>query len=129
MLVPPRKGLAAVDSVIAGNYKRGALPPLWDGHASERIVDILRPPTTKIPCATPYPINASISIDLRSITASHSSSNVHANSFVAKQPINMSDGLSKSDNGSMYTVLIDTPENYEITMDWPLLCMDFCQSG
>ena len=34
--------LAAVDSVIAGNYKRGAIPPLWDGHASERIVDILR---------------------------------------------------------------------------------------
>ena len=34
--------LAAVDSVIRGDYKKGAIPPLWDGRAAERIVDILR---------------------------------------------------------------------------------------
>jgi UDP-N-acetylglucosamine 2-epimerase (non-hydrolysing) len=27
--------------VLAGNAKRGAIPPLWDGHASDRIADIL----------------------------------------------------------------------------------------
>jgi UDP-N-acetylglucosamine 2-epimerase (non-hydrolysing) len=27
--------------ILAGNSKRGAIPPLWDGHAGERIADIL----------------------------------------------------------------------------------------
>ncbi len=30
-----------VDDIIAGNYKKGAVPELWDGKATERIVDIL----------------------------------------------------------------------------------------
>lgn len=34
--------LECVDSILRGEYKRGARPPLWDGHAAERIVDILR---------------------------------------------------------------------------------------
>jgi UDP-N-acetylglucosamine 2-epimerase (non-hydrolysing) len=28
-----------VDSVLAGRGKRGAVPPLWDGHAARRIAD------------------------------------------------------------------------------------------
>lgn len=31
----------AIDAVLAGNGKRGAIPPLWDGHAAERIADDL----------------------------------------------------------------------------------------
>jgi UDP-N-acetylglucosamine 2-epimerase (non-hydrolysing) len=27
--------------IITGNAKRGAIPPLWDGHASERIADVI----------------------------------------------------------------------------------------
>jgi len=30
-----------VDRILAGRAKRGAIPPLWDGRASERIADIL----------------------------------------------------------------------------------------
>lgn len=30
-----------VERVLAGGAKRGGVPPLWDGHASERIADIL----------------------------------------------------------------------------------------
>jgi UDP-N-acetylglucosamine 2-epimerase (non-hydrolysing) len=30
-----------VQAVIEGRGKRGAVPPLWDGHAAERIVDAL----------------------------------------------------------------------------------------
>lgn len=30
-----------VDEIIAGNYKKGDIPELWDGKANERIVDIL----------------------------------------------------------------------------------------
>ena len=33
--------LAAVDSILRGTYKKGDIPPLWDGHAAERIVEIL----------------------------------------------------------------------------------------
>jgi UDP-N-acetylglucosamine 2-epimerase (non-hydrolysing) len=32
---------ASVRDVIAGRAKRGAIPPLWDGRASERIADEL----------------------------------------------------------------------------------------
>jgi UDP-N-acetylglucosamine 2-epimerase (non-hydrolysing) len=32
---------AEVQAVIEGRGKRGAVPPLWDGHAAERIVDVL----------------------------------------------------------------------------------------
>lgn len=31
----------ALDKLFAGEWKRGAIPPLWDGHAAERIVDVL----------------------------------------------------------------------------------------
>jgi len=27
--------------ILAGNAKRGTIPPLWDGRASERIADII----------------------------------------------------------------------------------------
>ena len=32
---------AEVDKILAGKYKQGRVPPLWDGHASERIADIV----------------------------------------------------------------------------------------
>ena len=31
----------AVDKLFAGEWKKGAIPELWDGHAAERIVEIL----------------------------------------------------------------------------------------
>ena len=31
----------ALDKLFAGQWKKGAIPPLWDGHAAERIVKIL----------------------------------------------------------------------------------------
>lgn len=31
----------ALDKLFAGQWKKGSIPPLWDGHAAERIVDIL----------------------------------------------------------------------------------------
>ncbi len=31
----------ALDVLFAGNWKKGAIPPLWDGHTAERIVEIL----------------------------------------------------------------------------------------
>ena len=37
----PARVLHAVDEVLAGKRKRGVVPPLWDGHASERIAGIL----------------------------------------------------------------------------------------
>ena len=30
-----------LDKLFAGQWKRGSVPPLWDGHAAERIVEIL----------------------------------------------------------------------------------------
>jgi UDP-N-acetylglucosamine 2-epimerase (non-hydrolysing) len=27
--------------VLAGDHRRGQVPPLWDGHASERIADVI----------------------------------------------------------------------------------------
>jgi UDP-N-acetylglucosamine 2-epimerase (non-hydrolysing) len=32
---------ALVDDILAGRYKSGAPIPLWDGHAAERVVDVL----------------------------------------------------------------------------------------
>ena len=37
----PVKVIAALDEILAGDTKRGVVPPLWDGHASERITEIL----------------------------------------------------------------------------------------
>ena len=31
----------ALDKLFAGQWKKGAIPELWDGHAAERIIDIL----------------------------------------------------------------------------------------
>lgn len=31
----------ALDVLFAGEWKQGAIPPLWDGHTAERIIDIL----------------------------------------------------------------------------------------
>jgi UDP-N-acetylglucosamine 2-epimerase (non-hydrolysing) len=31
----------ALDQLFAGRWKKGGIPPLWDGHAAERIVEIL----------------------------------------------------------------------------------------
>jgi UDP-N-acetylglucosamine 2-epimerase (non-hydrolysing) len=31
----------ALDTLFAGQWKKGGIPPLWDGHAAERIVDII----------------------------------------------------------------------------------------
>lgn len=31
----------ALDKLFAGQWKKGSIPPLWDGHAAERIVDVL----------------------------------------------------------------------------------------
>ena len=31
----------ALDKLFAGEWKKGAIPELWDGHAAERIIAIL----------------------------------------------------------------------------------------
>ena len=31
----------ALDKLFDGQWKKGGVPPLWDGHTAERIVDIL----------------------------------------------------------------------------------------
>lgn len=33
--------LRAVDRVLQGEWKKGVIPPLWDGHTAERIADVL----------------------------------------------------------------------------------------
>jgi UDP-N-acetylglucosamine 2-epimerase (non-hydrolysing) len=38
----PAKIVAAAQNILQGNSKSGRIPPLWDGHAAERIVEILR---------------------------------------------------------------------------------------
>lgn len=37
----PSKIMAAVEHILRGESKIGRTPPLWDGHAAERIVEIL----------------------------------------------------------------------------------------
>ncbi len=37
----PNRILNAVDTVVAGRWKAGRIPHLWDGHAAERIVSVL----------------------------------------------------------------------------------------
>jgi len=34
------------DKIIGGRYKKGSIPQLWDGKASQRIVKILKTRTT-----------------------------------------------------------------------------------
>jgi UDP-N-acetylglucosamine 2-epimerase (non-hydrolysing) len=38
----PSKIVAAARTSLSGESKAGRMPPLWDGHAAERIVDVLR---------------------------------------------------------------------------------------
>ena len=37
----PAAILAASAEILSGRGKKGTVPPLWDGHAAERIADIL----------------------------------------------------------------------------------------
>jgi len=37
----PAMILSAANKIISGNARKGSIPPLWDGHAAERIADIL----------------------------------------------------------------------------------------
>jgi UDP-N-acetylglucosamine 2-epimerase (non-hydrolysing) len=37
----PARLATEVAAILDGDAKRGAIPPLWDGHAGERIVDVL----------------------------------------------------------------------------------------
>lgn len=37
----PEKILAAAEQILNGNARQGTVPPLWDGHTAERIVEIL----------------------------------------------------------------------------------------
>jgi UDP-N-acetylglucosamine 2-epimerase (non-hydrolysing) len=37
----PSKIVAATEQILRGDGKRGRTPPLWDGHAAERIVEII----------------------------------------------------------------------------------------
>jgi UDP-N-acetylglucosamine 2-epimerase (non-hydrolysing) len=39
----PSKIVAAAEQILRGDVKRGRTPALWDGHAAERIVEILLP--------------------------------------------------------------------------------------
>jgi len=32
---------AAIDRIRNGTFKQGSIPPLWDGHATERVVEVL----------------------------------------------------------------------------------------
>ena len=37
----PKRILAAAEQILNGNAKQGKIPPLWDGHTAERIIEIL----------------------------------------------------------------------------------------
>jgi UDP-N-acetylglucosamine 2-epimerase (non-hydrolysing) len=37
----PQKTYQALEKILAGEVKKGNIPPLWDGHAAERIADTL----------------------------------------------------------------------------------------
>ena len=36
--------LSAAREILSGNGKKGNVPPLWDGRAAERIIDVLLRP-------------------------------------------------------------------------------------
>lgn len=42
-LAPTDMGVvrAAIDRIDQGRFRRGSIPPLWDGHATERVMDTL----------------------------------------------------------------------------------------
>ena len=31
----------AMQKLLSGNWKKGSIPPLWDGHTAERIIEII----------------------------------------------------------------------------------------
>ena len=37
----PKAIKPALDKLFAGEWKKGAIPPMWDGHTAERIIEIL----------------------------------------------------------------------------------------
>ena len=37
----PQKTFAALEEILVGHHKKGQIPPLWDGHAAERIAENL----------------------------------------------------------------------------------------
>jgi UDP-N-acetylglucosamine 2-epimerase (non-hydrolysing) len=37
----PQKTYQALEKILAGEVKKGSIPPLWDGHAAERIAETL----------------------------------------------------------------------------------------
>jgi UDP-N-acetylglucosamine 2-epimerase (non-hydrolysing) len=37
----PSSIIAAAGEILAGRWKKGIVPPLWDGHAAERIADVI----------------------------------------------------------------------------------------
>jgi UDP-N-acetylglucosamine 2-epimerase (non-hydrolysing) len=37
----PQRIREEVEAIASGRKKRGQVPPLWDGHAAERIVDVI----------------------------------------------------------------------------------------
>jgi UDP-N-acetylglucosamine 2-epimerase (non-hydrolysing) len=37
----PKITFAALEEILAGHHKKGQIPPLWDGHAAERIAENL----------------------------------------------------------------------------------------
>jgi UDP-N-acetylglucosamine 2-epimerase (non-hydrolysing) len=43
----PNRILPVVDLILSGRDKTGQMPKFWDGHAAERIIEILVRPTTK----------------------------------------------------------------------------------
>src|SRR5579872_619117 len=47
---------AEVSKVLGGNAKPGAIPPLWDGHAAQRIADVLE----SLPLSSPSALQASL---------------------------------------------------------------------
>ena len=46
----PQRILHEANSVLDGNTRPGAIPEKWDGHAAERIVDILLNQPVQAPC-------------------------------------------------------------------------------
>ena len=38
----PQNIKPAMDLLFSGNWKKGSIPPLWDGNAARRIIEILK---------------------------------------------------------------------------------------
>lgn len=37
----PQRLLVQMEAILSGHWKKGRIPPLWDGHAAERIADVI----------------------------------------------------------------------------------------